>query len=72
MSANIKTTFTITCEIKGDEHTLIVKPSERCEYGEVRMPITKDQWNTLRFGFATGRDDSNKAQIETIALVYIK
>ena len=68
----IKKTFTITCEIKGDQHSLIIGPSEKCEYKEVVMPVTKDQWDALRFGFATAHDDSNKAETKTIPLVYFK
>lgn len=69
--SGLKKTFTITCEIKGDQYSLIVAPSEKSKFREVKVPITEDQWDLLRFNFGTANDDSNKAETKVIPLIYI-
>ena len=55
----METTFTITYEIVNDQPTLTISPavSEGNNYKPKSIEVTEDQWNELRYHFATGVDD---------------
>lgn len=71
MSASIKNTFKVECEINSEEHVLVLSPSVKCEYKPLRIPITKDQWDAIRYHFVTGHDDSNKGPIKNVPVVFV-
>ncbi len=64
---DIKDTFTIKHELKGEKHYLTVESAIQSNHSPIELEVTEEQWNRLCYSFATVTNNKG-----TDYLTYIK